>query len=92
MDQRSPDTFHLIGADGCTHPAAADRNATFHFTGGHRVRKRNNEVRIVVVWIEAVCAKVSDRMASGPQLRNQLFLEFEPSVIAGDPYVHAMSL
>jgi hypothetical protein len=41
VDERSPDTFHLIGANGCTHAAAADCNATIHFTGGHCVRERN---------------------------------------------------
>ena len=92
VDERSPDTFHLIGANGCTHPAAADRNATIHFTGSHCVRQRDNEVRIVVAWIEAVCAKVSDHMASGSQFRNQLFLESESSVIAGNAYFHAMSI
>src|SRR5262249_35469997 len=54
LDQRGVDSFHLVGADRCTYPAAADGHAPLHFAFGNRVNEWDDEVRIVVTRIEAV--------------------------------------
>ena len=91
MDQGGPDTFHLIGADRCANPAAADRNAPLHLAGNNSHCERGDEIWIVVAWIEAVRTEVNDRMAGRSQLRNQLFLWPESAVIGGDAHFHTMS-
>jgi hypothetical protein len=48
VNQRGPHPFHLIGADRSTYPATADRDAPLHFACDHCLRKRHNEIRIVV--------------------------------------------
>jgi hypothetical protein len=45
-------------------------------------REWNVEVWVVVSGAEAVCAKVCNPVADSPELRDQLFLEFETSVVA----------
>jgi len=92
VDQRGADSFHLVSADRCTDPAAADGYAPLHFAGDYRVSERDDEVRIVVTWIEAAGTEVRDLMAISTQPRKQLFLQPESAVISGDPHLHVMSL
>src|SRR5262249_45008582 len=92
MDQSGADPFHLIGADGCAYPAAADRDTPLHLFGSNCPSEGHNEVRIVVTRIEVVRAKVCDLMTGGSQLRNQFLLKLKASVIGGDTDFHAMPL
>src|SRR5262249_53526685 len=84
VHQRGATPFHLIGADGCTYPTAADRHAPFHFARDNCVSERDDKVWIVVPVIEDVCAEVGNLVASSTQLRNQLFLKSESTVVSGD--------
>src|SRR5262245_3935972 len=89
VHQRGANPFHLIGADGCTYPTAADRHAPFHFARDNCVSERDDKVWIVVHVIEDVCAEVGNLVASSTQLRNQLFLKSESTVVSGDSHSHA---
>jgi hypothetical protein len=57
VDQCGADTRNLVGADRRTHPAAADRQATLHLACGNGQDERNDEIRIVITWIQGLSAE-----------------------------------
>ena len=58
VDQTGADTRDFVGAHRRADAAAADRDAAFHFLGGHRPGERNDEVRIVVAGAQRVLGRI----------------------------------
>ena len=67
VDERRADAGDLVGADRRADAAAADRHAALHASRNHGLGERHDEVGIVVVRIQRVCAEVDDLVARGAQ-------------------------
>src|SRR6266699_113536 len=89
VDQRRAHTRNLVGAHGCADAAAADRNASLHQSGGHRLGQRDREIGIIVIEIENGGAEVDYVVAGATQTPYQLFLECEAAVIGCDSHALA---
>ena len=68
VDEGSADTGDFVGADRRAHTAAADGHAAFYLSGNHGLGERHDEVGIVVLPIQRVCAEIHDRVARGAQV------------------------
>src|SRR5215472_14681868 len=91
MDQGGTDSFHLVGAYGCTDPATADGNTALDFACDNRVSERNHEIGIIVTRIQTVCTEVYDLVATSTKLGNQFFLQAKSTVVSGNADLHMMS-
>src|SRR5229473_6046322 len=54
LNEPGADPRNLVRTDRRADSAAADSQAAFHFPGSNRLSERDNEVGIVVAWIETV--------------------------------------
>jgi len=67
VDQSRTNIRNLVGGDGCTDTATAEGYAAINITGRDSPRQRYNEVRIVVIQIQSVCAEIHNFVARCPQ-------------------------
>src|SRR5271154_1345391 len=58
LNQTCADSFDFVRANRSTDATAANRDATIHFACRHRPRQWNNEIRIVIVENQLVCAEI----------------------------------
>jgi hypothetical protein len=92
MDQAGMNSLDLIGTDGSSNTAAADRNTALHLSGNDRMGQRNNVVGIVIVMAKLMGPEVYNLMTGSLKLGYQLFLEFEATVICCKSYAHEKTL
>jgi hypothetical protein len=79
---------NLIGANRCADTAAADRYTTIDLAGHDRLRERNDDIWIVVNWVQTVSAKIEYLMSRRSELGNHFFLQTKSTVIGSDSYSH----
>ena len=60
-------------------------------SGNHGLGERHDEVGIVVLRIQRVCAEIHDLVARGAQVRDEFLFQAEPAVIRGDAHTHIRS-
>ena len=63
VDERRADACDLVGADRGANAAAADRHAALYLSRNHGLGERHDEVGIVVLRIQRVCAEIHDLVA-----------------------------
>ena len=91
MDDGGADARDFVGADRRAHSAAANRHAALYPSGNHGLGERHDEVGIVVLGIQRMCAKIHC-VARRPQVRDEFLFQAEPAVIRGDAHTHIRSL
>jgi hypothetical protein len=91
VDQTGTNTHNLIGTNGRTDAAAADRHPTLYFAGGNSFRERDDEIWVVVAGIKAVSAEVHYFMADCAKLGDEFFFQAKSTVIGGDSEAHVFS-
>jgi hypothetical protein len=74
FDQGGPRTGNLVGANRRPHAAAADSYATINLTCHHRLRERDNKIRIIVARIQTMCAEVDHLVTRFFEAHQQIFL------------------
>ena len=70
MDQPGADPRDLVRADRRADAAAADGHAALQGSRRHRLRERDDEVRIVVVRVHRVGAEIRDVMSRRAEARH----------------------
>src|SRR5262245_1604933 len=88
MNQSGTGARNLVRADRGTDAATADGNSALHRTRRHRLRERDDEVRIVVVGAQLVRPEINDIMSGSAQTRGQVLLQLESPMIGRDSHVH----
>jgi hypothetical protein len=69
VDQSGADAWNLVGANGGTHAAAADRYAAFHFASANSQTEWDDEVGIVIVGNQSMRTKIDYFMPFAAQMR-----------------------
>src|SRR5262249_14206529 len=90
-DQRGMTSGNLAGTDGRADAAPAHRDAALERSSRHRLRERNDEVRIVVVRVQRVRSEIDDVVTGGAKPCEQILFQVKPTMIGGDTQVHAGS-
>jgi hypothetical protein len=52
------------------------------------LRERDDDIRIVVIWVQTVSAKIDYLMSRRSELGNHFFLQTKSAVIGSDSYSH----
>ena len=77
-------TRNLVGAHRGADTAAAQRHTSIHLTLSNSLSQEDYEIRVIVIRIESMRAKVGHLVAGTPQLLQQRQLQLEAPVISGD--------
>src|SRR5262245_51195078 len=59
-DEACSYSMNFVGADGCTHTAAANRDAAIYFTRGNRLAKGDHKIGIIIIGMQIVSTEVRD--------------------------------
>src|SRR5262245_43637000 len=89
VDQRRADAGNLVATDGRADPASADGDSALNRAVSHRAGQGNDEVRVVVVRVQAVSAEIHDLVPEPTKAAAQIPFPVESAVIAGDAKAHA---
>ncbi len=84
MNQAGANSNDLIGRHVGADPAAANGDAAVHIPGSDRPGQRNHEIRIVIVRLQAVGAKVDHMMTGFAQEHDKLLLQFKTTMVCSD--------
>ena len=88
MDQRGTNAWHLVGAYGRAHPAAADGYPAFDHSRGHRISERDDEVRIVIIRSQLGGPEIDHFVPGVSQACEQTLFQVKPAVIGSDSHLH----
>src|SRR4029077_18328473 len=91
VTERRANAGNLVRSHGGADPAAAQQNATVHFSTCHGASKGNCKIRVVIVGVIYAVAKIDDLMALCRQQMGELLLHFESAVIRAYPIFKSSS-
>jgi hypothetical protein len=92
MDETGTNTHNLVGTNGRTDAAAADRHPALHFAGGHRSGERDDKIGVIVAGVKTVSTEIDYFMPGRTKLGNELFFQPKSTVISGNSEAHVFSL
>ena len=79
VDERRTNARDLVGTHRRAHAATANRHAAFDLSRNDGLRKRHDEVGIVVGRIQRVRAEIHDLVAGVAQMRDESLHSFKPN-------------
>lgn len=88
VTKRGTDAHDLIGSNGSSYAASANKNAPIYFAGRYSARQGDCKIRIVVIRFMAMVAKVDDFVTLVRQQLCQLLLHCKSSVVRSDTNPH----
>src|SRR5262249_27366044 len=83
---------YLVRADRRADAAAADRHAAVDRPRRHSTGERDDEVRIIVVWIQVRRPEIDDLMSRLAKPGHQLLLQTKSTMIRGNSHAHVILL
>ncbi len=92
MNQTGTNTSYFVRTNRSTDSAPADCHAPVHIPSRDPLTQRYHIVRIIVIRVQAVSAKIDDLMSRRADPGDQLFLQGKSTVICCNAYSHAASL
>ena len=92
VNEAGPNTLDLVGTDRCPDAATTNRHAAIDCSRYHRLRKRDDDVGIVVIGHQSMRTEIHDLMTRFVELDEQFLFQTKPTVIGSDPYAHKWSL
>ena len=78
----------ILFANRRSNSAAADCYAAIYRACGNRLAKPDDEIRIVVVGIQAVSAEIHDLVPCRTDPRDEFFLKCKAAMICRNPHTH----
>src|SRR6266850_3796974 len=91
MNQAGANALDLVGTDCRADTAATNRQPAIDLPRHHRLRERNDEVRIIVIRRQGVGSEIHDLVAGRAELRKQLLFQTKATMIRRDSYAHNFS-
>jgi len=85
VDQTGPDARDLVGRHTRPYSTPTYRHAAIHFPTGNRVCQRNDKIRIIVIRVRPVAAKIVHVVTGLAQPSLQKLLQLKTTMVSGDP-------
>src|SRR6185503_11155946 len=92
MHEPSANAWYLVCADRRADAAATDCNPTLHGPCRHSTSERDDEVGIIVPWVQAIRPEIDNLMSGPTEMSNQFFLQSKPTMIRGNSHAHVILL
>jgi hypothetical protein len=88
VDEAGASPRNFVGADGCPHATAAERNSAINCAGSNGPGQRDNVIRVIISGAQVLRAEVCDLETRPVQEPSYLLLQRKAAVVLCNSYAH----